>query len=97
MGGNSFGSLFRLTTWGESHGEALGVVIDGCPPRLELSEEDIQKEMDKRRPGQGMGTSPRKERDRVKIFPESLRGRLLERPFPSSCGMRMLTLPLTTN
>ena len=68
MGGNSFGSLFRITTWGESHGEALGVVIDGCPPRMILSEEDIQKEMDRRRPGQGMGTSSRKEGDRVKIL-----------------------------
>ena len=68
MGGNSFGSLLRITTWGESHGEALGVVIDGCPPRMELSEEDIQKEMDKRRPGQGRGTSSRKEGDRVKIL-----------------------------
>jgi len=68
MGGNSFGSFLRITTWGESHGEALGVVIDGCPPRMELSEEDIQKEMDKRRPGQGRGTSSRKEEDRVKIL-----------------------------
>jgi chorismate synthase len=68
MGGNSFGTLFRVTTWGESHGKALGVVIDGCPPRIELSEEDIQKEMDKRRPGQHGGSSPRKERDRVEIL-----------------------------
>jgi chorismate synthase len=68
MGGNSFGTLFRMTTWGESHGKALGVVIDGCPPGIELSEEDIQKEMDKRRPGQGPGTSPRKEGDRVEVL-----------------------------
>ena len=68
MGGNSFGTHFRTTTWGESHGKALGVVIDGCPPGIELSEEDIQKEMDKRRPGQGAGSSPRKERDRVEIL-----------------------------
>lgn len=68
MGGNSFGTLFRITTWGESHGKALGVVIDGCPPGIELSEEDIQKEMDKRRPGQGAGSSPRKERDHVEIL-----------------------------
>jgi chorismate synthase len=68
MGGNSFGALFKITTWGESHGEALGVVIDGCPPQIELSEEDIQKELDQRRPGQGKGTSPRKERDRVEIL-----------------------------
>ena len=57
-----------MTTWGESHGKALGVVIDGCPPKMELSEEEIQGEMDKRRPGQGFGTSPRKERDRVEIL-----------------------------
>jgi len=68
MGGNSFGTLFCVTTWGESHGEALGVVIDGCPPQMELSEEDIQKELDQRRPGQGKESSPRKERDRVQIL-----------------------------
>ena len=68
MGGNSFGTLFRMMTWGESHGKALGVVIDGCPPGIELSEEDIQKEMDKRRPGQGPGASPRKEGDRVEVL-----------------------------
>jgi chorismate synthase len=68
MGGNSFGTLFKITTWGESHGEALGVVIDGCPPRVELSNRDIQKELDRRRPGQGKGSSPRRERDRVEIL-----------------------------
>lgn len=68
MGGNSFGTLFKITTWGESHGKAVGVVIDGCPPRLPLSLEDIQKELDRRRPGQGMGSSPRKEGDRVEIL-----------------------------
>ena len=68
MGGDSFGTLFRITTWGESHGEALGVVIDGCPPRIDLSNEDIQKELNQRRPGKGKGSSPRKERDRVEIL-----------------------------
>ena len=68
MGGNSFGNLFRITTWGESHGEAVGAVIEGCPPRISLSSEDIQKELDRRRPGQGMGSSPRKEGDRVEIL-----------------------------
>lgn len=68
MGGNSFGTLFKITTWGESHGEALGVVIDGCPPRIGLSSEDIQKELDRRKPGQGPGSSLRKERDRVEIL-----------------------------
>ncbi len=68
MGGNSFGTLFRITTWGESHGKAVGVVIDGCPPRITLSSEDIQKELDRRRSGQGLGSSPRKEGDRVEIL-----------------------------
>jgi len=68
MAGNSFGTLFRITTWGESHGEALGVVVDGCPPRLDLSNGDIQKELDRRRPGLGKASSPRKERDRVEIL-----------------------------
>lgn len=68
MSGNSFGQLFRITTWGESHGKALGVVIDGCPPLLELSAEDIQQELDRRRPGRGKGASPRQETDRVEIL-----------------------------
>ncbi len=68
MAGNSFGNLFRITTWGESHGPALGVVIDGCPPCLDLAPQDIQKELDRRRPGQGKGTSPRQEKDRVEIL-----------------------------
>ena len=80
MGGNSFGTLFRVTTWGESHGEALGVVIDGCPSKMDLSEGDIQREMDRRRPDQGMGTSPRKERDRVKILSGIFEGKTTGTP-----------------
>jgi chorismate synthase len=80
MGGNSFGTLFRVTTWGESHGKALGVVIDGCPPRIELSEEDIQKEMEKRRPGQSIGSSPRKERDRIEILSGVFEGKTIGSP-----------------
>jgi chorismate synthase len=80
MGGNSIGSVFRVTTWGESHGEALGVVIDGCPPRLELSNEDIQSEMDRRKPGQGFGTSPRKEKDRVRILSGVFEGKTTGTP-----------------
>ncbi len=68
MAGNSFGDFFRITTWGESHGPALGVVIDGCPPGLELNEAMIQKELDKRSPGKGGATSPRKEPDKVQIM-----------------------------
>ena len=80
MGGSSFGTFFRITTWGESHGEALGVVIDGCPPRMELSVEDIQKELDRRRPGQGSGSSPRKERDRVEILSGVFEGKTTGTP-----------------
>ncbi len=80
MGGNAFGTLFRVTTWGESHGEALGAVIDGCPSEIDLSEEDIQREMERRRPGQGMGTSPRKERDRVKILSGVFEGKTTGTP-----------------
>jgi chorismate synthase len=80
MGGNSFGTLFRVTTWGESHGKALGVIIDGCPPRIELSEEDIQREMEKRRPGQYAGSSPRKEKDRVEILSGIFEGKTTGTP-----------------
>jgi chorismate synthase len=80
MGGNTFGTLFRITTWGESHGEALGVVIDGCPPKIKLSSEDIQKELDLRRPGQGKGSSPRRERDRVEILSGIFEGKTTGTP-----------------
>ncbi|MDI6761953.1 MAG: chorismate synthase [Thermodesulfobacteriota bacterium] len=80
MGGNSFGNLFRITTWGESHGKALGVVIDGCPSGMELSEEEIQKEMDRRRPGQGLGSSSRKERDRIEILSGVFKGKTTGTP-----------------
>lgn len=68
MASNSFGTLFRITTWGESHGKAIGVVIDGCPAGLELSEEDINLELSKRSPGNNPYTSPRKENDRAEIL-----------------------------
>jgi chorismate synthase len=68
MAGNTFGTLFKVTTWGESHGTALGAVIDGCPPGVELTPEMIQQELDRRKPGQGGATSPRKEPDRVEIM-----------------------------
>ncbi|MGI0489339.1 chorismate synthase [Pantanalinema rosaneae CENA516] len=66
--GNTFGHLFRVTTFGESHGGGVGVVIDGCPPRLEISVEEIQIELDRRRPGQSKITTPRKEEDRCEIL-----------------------------
>jgi len=68
MPGNSFGTIFRITTWGESHGAALGVVLDGCPAGIEISEEDIQYELDRRRPGQSKITTQRKEADKVEIL-----------------------------
>jgi chorismate synthase len=68
MSHNTFGHLFRVTTWGESHGPAIGCVIDGCPPGISLTEEDIQPYLDKRRPGQSRFTTQRQESDRVKIL-----------------------------
>ena len=66
--GNTFGKAFSITTWGESHGPAIGVVIDGCPPGLELTDADIQLELNRRRPGQSEIATPRQEEDRVEIF-----------------------------
>ena len=68
MGGNSFGDVFQITTWGESHGPAIGVVIDGCPAGILLKKEDIQKELDRRSPGQSSVTTSRKEPDEVEIL-----------------------------
>ena len=68
MSGNATGVLFRVVTWGESHGPAVGALIDGCPPRLILSEADIQEELDRRRPGKLPSSSPRREGDRVEIL-----------------------------
>lgn len=65
---NSFGTLFTVTTWGESHGAGVGVVVDGCPPNLPLTTEEIQAELDRRRPGQSDIVTPRKEADRVEIL-----------------------------
>jgi chorismate synthase len=77
---NSFGHLFRITTFGESHGGAVGVVVDGCPPRLELTEADIQPDLDRRRPGQSKITSPRKEADHVQIVSGTFEGKTLGTP-----------------
>src|SRR3954447_25646631 len=68
MAGNTFGTLFRFTTWGESHGPAIGVVIDGVPPQIPLAEADIQHWLDRRRPGQSRYTTQRREPDEVKIL-----------------------------
>jgi chorismate synthase len=77
---NSFGHLFRITTWGESHGGGVGVVVDGCPPRLELTEGDIQPDLDRRRPGQSKIVSPRKEADKVQILSGTFEGKTLGTP-----------------
>ena len=74
MAGNSFGTLFRFTTWGESHGPAIGVIVDGVPPRIPLSEPDIQQWLDKRRPGQSRYTTQRQEPDQVKILSGTFNG-----------------------
>ena len=68
MSHNSFGHLFRITTWGESHGPAIGCMVDGCPPGIKLTEADIQGFLDKRRPGQSKYTTPRQEPDTVRIL-----------------------------
>src|ERR1700729_3071490 len=74
MASNSFGTLFRFTTWGESHGPAIGVVIDGCPSLIPLTEADIQPWMDKRKPGQSKFTSQRQEADAVKFLSGTFEG-----------------------
>ena len=66
MSFNTFGKLFRFSTWGESHGPAIGCIVDGCPPNISLSEKDIQKELDKRKPGQSKFTNS-KEKKTIKF------------------------------
>jgi len=80
MAGNSFGTLFRFTTWGESHGPAIGVVVDGVPPRIPLAEPDIQQWLDKRRPGQSRYTTQRREADEVKILSGVFKGQTTGTP-----------------
>ena len=82
--GNSFGRLFRVTTWGESHGAAIGAVIDGCPPRLPLDEATIQVELDRRAPGQSHLTTQRKESDTVRILSGVFAGQTLGTPISLS-------------
>ncbi len=75
-----FGTLFRISSWGESHGKGIGVVIDGCPPLLPLCEEDIQEALDRRRPGQSAITTPRKEKDKVAILSGVFEGKTTGTP-----------------
>ena len=77
---NTFGKIFQISTWGESHGAAVGVVIDGCPPQLEISAEEIQAELDRRRPGQSDIVTPRKEADKVEIMSGVFEGRTTGTP-----------------
>ena len=80
MAGSTFGTIFRITTWGESHGKALGVVIDGCPAGLALDESDIQKYLNRRKPGTSSITTPRKEADEVEILSGTFEGRTTGTP-----------------
>lgn len=80
MSGNSFGKLFTVTTFGESHGAALGCIIDGCPPGLELSEADMQQDLDRRKPGTSRHTTQRREADEVKILSGVFEGRTTGTP-----------------
>jgi len=80
MSFNTFGKIFRFTTWGESHGPAIGCVVDGCPPNIPLSEKDIQADMKRRRPGQSKFTSQRKESDKVEILSGIFQGKTTGTP-----------------
>ena len=80
MSGNTFGKLFKITTFGESHGTAMGCILDGCPPQIELTKEDIQNELDKRKPGQSDVTTQRKEDDAVEILSGVFDGKTLGTP-----------------
>src|SRR5574341_1131546 len=80
MSGNTFGHIFRITTWGESHGGGIGVIVDGCPPRIPIALEEIQLELDRRRPGQSPVTTQRQEEDRVEILSGIFEGQTLGTP-----------------
>jgi len=80
MAGSTFGSLYRVTTWGESHGPAMGAVVDGCPPGLTLNEKDIQKEMNRRKPGQSAVGTSRSEDDKVRILSGVFEGKTTGTP-----------------
>ena len=77
---NSFGKIFRISTFGESHGKAIGVVIDGCPSGIEINENDIQLELDRRKPGQSKITTQRKESDSVEVLSGVFNGKTTGSP-----------------
>ncbi len=80
MSFNTFGKLFRFNTWGESHGPAIGCIVDGCPPNIQIKEEEIQKELNKRKPGQSKYTTQRKEDDKVEILSGIFEGKTTGTP-----------------
>ena len=80
MSGNTFGKIFTLTSFGESHGKALGCIIDGCPTGITLSENDIQKDLDRRKPGKSKYTTQRKETDKVEILSGVFEGKTTGTP-----------------
>ena len=80
MSGNSFGKLFTISTFGESHGLALGAVVDGCPPGIPLTEEDLQADLDRRKPGTSRHTTQRREPDQVKILSGVFEGKTTGTP-----------------
>ena len=90
MSGNTFGKIFKITTFGESHGTAMGCILDGCPPQIELKKEDIQYELDRRKPGQSDVTTQRKEDDAVEILSGVFEGKTLGTPI----GMIIYNLSL---
>ena len=91
MSGNTFGSLFAVTNFGESHGPAIGCVIDGCPPGLELSEADIQPDLDRRRPGTSRHVTQRQEEDKVEILSGVYEGKTTGTPI--CCMQPRNTMP----
>lgn len=82
MAGSIYGTIFRISTWGESHGDGIGVVVDGCPAGLPLERSDIQKFLNRRKPGQSRYSTPRKESDTVEIMSGVFEGKLQELRYP---------------
>ena len=100
MSGSTFGNIFKITTWGESHGSGIGVVIDGCPAGLTLNEADIQAFLDRRKPGSSRYTTQRKESDSVEILSGIFEGKTTGTPismFVRTTVLDMQTLLLTKN
>ena len=96
MAGSTLGTLFKITTWGESHGKGVGVVIDGCPAGLSLCEADIQKFLDRRKPGQSRYATPRKEDDAVEILSGVFEGKTTAAAVPRKSAITALTADAST-